>query len=362
MRRHPTLIGITLFAAVVIGVQILATAGGREYYLTQAIMTAYYSVVVLGLCLVMGYTGQISMAHGAFFAIGGYCSAILTTVNLPLAGSSWGNLLLRSGLLLKRTDLYGQELISVTPWMAFIAALLLTTAIAFLIGYPTLRLRGHYLAMGTLGFGLIVYRILLGSQFTGAADGISSVPPWHILPGVQVCAGTAYRVQNYYVAWGLVGLVLVCLLNLMHSRIGRALCAIHTSELAANAMGINTAGYKLRAFVLSAVLAATAGCFLTHYNGAIGPSEADVMKSVRYVALVAAGGMANFWGALVVGSVLNFLSLRGCFGSMDHTVFGALLILIMVFTPAGPLLPLASLLTRVLRQINPFHRHSGTPK
>lgn len=347
LRRHATLFGMLAFAATVAGIQLLASACGREYYLTQAIMTGYYTVVVLGLCLVMGYTGQISLAHGAFFAIGGYTSGILTTMNLGTTAAGFPGLLTRCGVLVNHTDLYGQNMLSVTPWAAFAAALLLTLVIALFIGYPTLRLRGHYLAMGTMGFGLIVYRILLGSSFTGAADGISSVPPWHILPGVPIGSNVAYRIQNYYVAWILVGVVLLGLLNLMRSRLGRALCGIHTSELAANAMGVNTAGYKLGCFVASAMLAACAGSFMTHYNAAIGPSEADVMKSVRYVALVAAGGMANFWGVLVVGSILNFLSLRGCFGTMDHTVFGILLIIIMVFAPQGPLQPVGALLRRL---------------
>jgi branched-chain amino acid transport system permease protein len=100
-------------------------------------------------------------------------------------------------------------------------------------------------------------------------------------------------------------------------------------------MGIDTARYKLNTFVLSAVLAAVAGIFLTHYNGGIGPSEAGIMKSVRYVAIVAIGGMANLWGALVMGALLNIMSLRGMFGSYDDAVFGAILILIMLFAPQG---------------------------
>ncbi|MFC1827928.1 branched-chain amino acid ABC transporter permease, partial [Thermodesulfobacteriota bacterium] len=118
-------------------------------------------------------------------------------------------------------------------------------------------------------------------------------------------------------------------------RVGRALRSIHGAEEAANAMGVNTARYKLYIFVLSAVFAAIAGVFVTHYNGGIGPSEAGVMKSVRYVAIVAVGGMANIWGALIMGIVLNFLSLRGVFGSYDDAVFGVILVIIMLFAPEG---------------------------
>jgi branched-chain amino acid transport system permease protein len=137
------------------------------------------------------------------------------------------------------------------------------------------------------------------------------------------------------VAWGLLIIGLWLLLNLIDSRVGRALRAIHGSEEAAEAVGVNTARFKLYVFVLSAVYAAFAGVFLTHYNGGIGPNEASVMKSVRYVALVAVGGMASLWGTLVMGVGLSFLSLRGVFGSYDDAVFGAILILVMLFAPDG---------------------------
>jgi branched-chain amino acid transport system permease protein len=125
------------------------------------------------------------------------------------------------------------------------------------------------------------------------------------------------------------------LLNLVHSRVGRALTAIHGAEDAAEAMGVPTASYKLRVFVISAAYAALAGVLLTHYNGGIGPSEASIMKSVRYVAIVAVGGMANLWGALGMSLILNYLSLRGYFGTLDDLVFGVILIVIMLFVPGG---------------------------
>ena len=115
---------------------------------------------------------------------------------------------------------------------------------------------------------------------------------------------------------------MVLALNLVHSRVGRALRSIHESEEAAHSLGVNTYRYKLAVFILSALFAAVGGVLLTHYNGSIGPAEATVMKSVRYVAIVAVGGMANLWGAMVMGILLNFLSLRGVFGSYDDTVFG----------------------------------------
>ena len=115
-------------------------------------------------------------------------------------------------------------------------------------------------------------------------------------------------------------------------------------------MGINTAAYKLRAFVLSALLAAMAGVFFTHYTGGIGPSEAGAYKSVRYVALAASGGMASLWGVTGMSTLLNYLSLRGLFGSYDNAVFGAILILIVSLAPEGPLKPLGLWMQSLLQK------------
>ena len=345
--RAPRWLASLLLVGVVAAVPALAVVGGRAYYLTQLTMAAYYSIVLLGLCLVMGYAGQVSLGHGAFFALGGYTSAILTTVDLSAGhAAAWALALRRTGILVLRPSPFGGELLTATPGAAFVCALLLTFIVALLIGYPALRLKGHYLAMATLGFGLIVYRIVLASPLTGGADGIHGVPAWPLACGWRISGERACRVQNYVLAWTLALLVLGLLRNLVHSRPGRALRAIHDGEMAANAMGVNTAAYKLQAFVLSALLAAAAGCFLTHYNGGIGPSEASSFKSVRYVALVAAGGMGNPLGVLVIGTLLEFLSLRGVFGTLDLGVFGLLLILIIALAPEGPLQALPAALRR----------------
>ena len=208
--------------------------------------------------------------------------------------------------------------------------------IAFVLGIPVLKLKGHYLAMATLGFGIIIYRIVLAAEFFGEADGISDVPPFTPAAG----PGGERRFQRPGSE----------LLHRLGPAAARPAAAAQPDRLpgrpgAARHPRLGGSGrghggqyrprFKLYTFVLSAVFAAVAGFFLTHYNGGIGPSEASVMKSVRYVAIVAVGGMANLWGALVMGVLLNFLSLRGVFGSYDDAVFGAILILIMLFAPQG---------------------------
>ncbi len=329
---------VALFLAAVVAVQLLAHAAEKPFFLTQLTMAAYYTLVAAGLSLLMGYAGQISLGHAAFFAIGGYASGYLTTVDLtarregPLVA-----VLARLHVLVPHADLYGGEALSFHPWAAFAVAVVLTLAVAWLIGVPVLKLKGHYLAMATLGFGTIVYSILLASESLGAADGLGSVPPFPLLPGISVGGGRAARVANYYVAWGLVALALLVLSSLVESRVGRALRAIHGAEDAAASMGVDVARYKLKTFVLSAVLAAVGGSFLTHFNAGIGPAEAGVMKSVRYVAIVAVGGMGSLWGTVATSAVLTFLSLRGYFGTLDDAVFGAVLIAVMLFSPDGVL-------------------------
>jgi branched-chain amino acid transport system permease protein len=328
----PVLLGVVLVVLLQIGL----SAAHATYYMTQLIMSAYYALVVVGLCLLMGYAGQISLGHAGFFAIGGYTCAALTTCNLgPWRDTPVVAALQALGLMVQWQDLYGRDMLSFSPALAFVAALLAAGLIALAIGLPVIRLKGHYLAMATLGFGLIIYRIVLGTRTFGQADGLSNVPPFHLLGPLQVNGRAPFRIANYYMAWAVVFAALVLALNLVHSRVGRALRSIHQSEEAAHSLGVNTYAYKLGVFVLSALFAALGGALLTHYNGSIGPSEATVMKSVRYVAIVAVGGMANLWGALVMGILLNFLSLRGVFGTYDDAVFGAILILILMFAPHG---------------------------
>jgi branched-chain amino acid transport system permease protein len=329
---------VVAFVAVAVAIQLAAVATGKDFWLTQLTMSAYYTLVVIGLSLLMGYAGQISLGHAGFFAVGGYTSAVLTTWDLGPLRAHWAVAALRRlDVLVQHADLYGGQVLVVQPWVGCAAAVLLAMVLAFVVGIPVLKLKGHYLAMATLGVGTILYSIALGTSRLGAADGISGVPPFQLVPGVVVGGSAATRVGNYYVAYGLLAAGALLLLNLVHSRVGRALRAIHASEDAARAMGVDVARYKLKTFVLSAGLAAVAGVFLTHVHGGIGPSEASIMKSVKYVAVVAVGGMGSLWGTIATSLVLNFLSLRGYFGSFDDAVFGGILIAVMLFAPEGVL-------------------------
>jgi branched-chain amino acid transport system permease protein len=340
--------------AVAIGIIVLQLALSwvhKTYFMTQITMSANYALVVIGLCLLMGYAGQVSLGHAGFFAIGGYTAAFLTTSNLiAYQDTAIINFCKSLGLVVQRKDIYDADILSFSPWIAFIIAIILTGMIAFLIGLPLIRLKGHYLAMATLGFGLIIYRIVLAGKMFGQADGISNIPPFTIFDGLEVNGRAPYRVMSYYIVWFMVLAAMVLSINLVNSRVGRALRSIHENEEAAHSLGVNTYRYKLFIFVLSAIFAAVGGVLMAHYNGSIGPSEVTVMKSVRYLVIVAVGGMANLWGALFMGIILNFLSLRGVFGTYDDTVFAIILIVIMLFAPQGLLrMPKLSSVTSILR-------------
>lgn len=336
MKRFGRYIPVLIVAVLVIGLQLVLSAADATYYMTQITMSVYYSLVVIGLCVLMGYGGQVSLGHAGFFAIGGYTSAVLTTCNLlAYRDTAWMNGLRLLGLVAERQDLYGADILSFSPWCAFLISLLTAGLIAFLIGLPLIRLKGHYLAMATLGFGLIIYRMVLGAEMFGQADGISNVPPLKLPGSLEVNGRAAFRIENHYIAWFAVAAAMILSINLIQSRVGRALRSIHQDEEAAQSLGVNTYRYKLFVFVLSACFAAIGGALMTYYNGSIGPSEVTVMKSVRYVSIVAVGGMANIWGVLFMGVLLHFLSLRGVFGTYDDAVFGAILILIMLFSPQG---------------------------
>lgn len=327
---------LAVLIVIIVIIPLITSVSGINFYLTQFTMSAYYLLVALGLCMLMGYTGQVSMGQAGFFAIGGYTSAFLTTINLSVYSSLPAVKTLNAiGILVDGENIYGEEILYFNPWVGFFAAILLSVTIAYFIGIPVLKLKGHYLVMATMSFGVVIEVIVRGTRIFGGADGLSNVPAFKLIPGLRVDGDPKDRVMNYFIACVIVIIGLIILINLINSRVGRALRSLHDNEVASNSMGVDTSKYKLNIFILSAVFAAVAGVFLTHFNASIGPGEVSVMKSVRYVSIVAIGGMANIWGTIVMGFILFFLSLRGVFGSYDDAVFGAILIIIMLFAPEG---------------------------
>jgi branched-chain amino acid transport system permease protein len=288
-----------LFAAAVL---ILAAWLDNEYYYTLLNFIGIHTLLVVGLNLLLGYAGQISLGHAAFFGLGAYASGILTAT-------------------------YG-----VNPWLALGGGLVLSGAAAYFIGIPALKLRGYYLAMATLGFGIIVYIIFNQAQgLTGGPSGLHGIPSLS-LAGFPL--NTPRRL--YLLIWVTVGLVLGLSANLVDSRSGRAIRALHDSEAAAQSLAVNTARLKLQVFIWSALYASLAGSFYAHTLNFIAPSSFTFMFSIKLVTMVVLGGMASIWGSLLGAAVLTVLpELLTVFHDFEVIIFGAILVVVMIFLPRG---------------------------
>ncbi|HQN17786.1 MAG TPA: branched-chain amino acid ABC transporter permease [Syntrophobacteraceae bacterium] len=304
--------GIFLITVLLIGLFPWVVKPFRmvSHYIDVMVFAGIFSLVCIGLSMLMGYAGQISMAQAAFFGIGAYSSGILTT---------------HFGL---------------NPWAVMPVGILIAAAVAGLIGMPALRLKGHYLAMATLGFGVIVHIILNEEvKWTGGPSGMADIPLLSIA-GKKLSSEIAY----YYLVWSVVFLALLFCFHVLHSRIGRALRAIHEEEIAAEAMGVPTARLKVQVFVLSAVLAALAGSLYTHYVNCLTPGSFNLMWSIRFMLMVMVGGMQSLWGALLGTILMTFVGNEWLqvFADFEVLVYGTVLLVVALFLPRG----LVSLLSR----------------
>ncbi len=273
-----------------------------SYYTSLMIVVGIHTMVTVGLCLLMGYAGQVSLGHAAFYGLGAFLSGILSAT-------------------------YG-----VQPWIALAMAAAITAAVAYATAFPIFRLRGHYLAMATLGFGIIVYILFVElKQLTGGPSGLPGIPPLALGPLVFDS-----DLKFYYLAWASCLGVLLVSRNLVNSRVGRALRAVHGNEEAARSLGIDIGRFKMKVFVLSAVYASLAGSLYAHYTTFVSPQPFGFLFSVRLVVMVVIGGMASIWGAIFGTATVTLLGdlLQG-FGEMDTVVFGLILILVMIFMPQG---------------------------
>jgi branched-chain amino acid transport system permease protein len=281
-----------------------------NYYRSVMVFVGMHAMVTIGLALLLGYAGQISLGHGAFFGIGAYSSGILTVK------------------------------FAVNPLLALVMGIVLVIIVAYTIGKPTLKLTGHYLAMATLGFGWLTY-IFFNEQInlTDGPSGLIGIPSLSLF-GVKLDTDLDY----YLVVWLLLLIFLSMSLNIVRSRVGRALRSIGDDEIAAKSLGVDTAKYKIQIFVLSAVYASIAGSLYAHYLNFISPSDVDIFFSIRLVIMVIIGGMTSLWGALIGAAVLTIMpEVLTIFEDYDILIYGAILVLMMVFMPKGLGSKLASL-------------------
>jgi len=288
--------------ALALGIVLFPLVISNPYYLNVVNIIGLNVIIVVGLNLLIGYAGQISLGHAAFFGLGAYISGVLTVSY------------------------------AVHPWLAMAIAVAATGAVAFLIGIPTLKLHGHYLVMATLGFNLIVNIMMIQwDSVTGGPSGFPGIPNLSLGSLVFDSDG-----KMYYLIW-MVALASIALsLNLVNSRVGRGLRALHGSEIAAAAMGVRTDKYKINIFVLSTVFASLAGSLYAHYLTFISPKTFDIFFSVELVTMVIVGGMGSIWGSLLGTAFLTSLpNLLHAFDEYKDIFYGLILVLILMFVPEG---------------------------
>ena len=307
---------VLLFMAIIIAIFPWIVAG-NEYFISILVFLGINSILAMGLCLLMGYAGQISLGHAAFYGIGAYSSGILTTQY------------------------------SFPPVMAFFTGILFSALVAYLVGKPTLRLKGHYMAVATLGFGEIFFIAFNElSSWTGGPSGLSGIPP------IRFFGETLEANAYLYLVWGFVILILIFSLNMVNSRVGRALRAVHGSELAANAMGVDAARYKVQVFVLSAIYASMAGSLYAHFVTFISPGSFGLMPSIMFLMMVVVGGAGTIWGALLGTAFFTSLPeyLRGL-EDFEVLAYGGILMFILLFMPQGILEGVQNLLRQMKQTV-----------
>ncbi|MCE5323465.1 branched-chain amino acid ABC transporter permease [bacterium] len=298
-----------LVMAVIIFPKLLP--GDYSYLLDLAQLCGIYVIIVCGLTLLMGYTGQVSLGHAGFYALGGYIPAVLIrSLHWPM-------------------------------WSAILAGIIGTALISFLIGGSILRLKGNHLAMATLAIGIIIGEGISKFPITGGADGILGLPQITCFGLVKDSLG------KFYFIWAVVTVCVVWAIQLIESPQGRSLRAIEGDESAASSLGINTFTLKVKVFTASCVLAAIGGILFAFVQsgGMLLPEEFGLMMNVQLMMMVVIGGMGSIWGSVAGGVILTALheiiNLTGTAAGaadtsrIEHLVFGVMLGLILILSPSG---------------------------
>lgn len=291
-------LGLYAVAAIIVVLPLLLP---NSFYLDLVIRMGINAVIVLGLNLLIGFAGQISMGHAGFIGIGAFASAILPTH-------------------------FGWH-----PLAALLAGAAAAGLLAAFVARPIFRLQGHYLAMATLGLGIIINIILRNeAKYTGGPDGMP-VPAFTLF-GMTVDSDR----QWYWIVSAILVVSVWASINLMNSPFGRALRALHGSEVAAQVVGVNVIRYKVTIFVMSAVFASIMGSITAHYVGFVSPALADFGHSIELITMVVVGGMASVFGSLVGAVLLTALpQALATFEGWETVAFGIILIVCMIFMPRG---------------------------
>ena len=297
MKKNP-FIGLYIIMAVLL---VLPFVLPNSFYVDLAIRMAINAIIVLGLNLLIGFAGQISLGHAGFIGIGAYASAALPT------HLGWH------------------------PLIAMAAGALAAGVLAAVLARPIFKLKGHYLAMATLGLGIIINIVVRNeAAWTGGPDGMPV--PAMSFAGFEISGDKHW----YWIVAILLSVSVWASLNLIDSPFGRALRALHGSEVASKVVGVDVVRYKVAIFVLSAVFASIMGSVTAHYVGFVTPNLADFFHSIELVTMVVIGGMASVYGSIVGAVLLTALpQALTSFEGWETVAFGTILMLCMIFLPKG---------------------------
>ena len=310
-----------MLAAFAAAIAILYLLLHGQYLLSALVLAGIYAIVIVGMVLLIGLSGQYSMGHAAFFGIGAYASALLAKAGVPVPG-------------------------------ACVLATAITASFAVVIGIPILRLKGYYLALATLAFSLIVLSVLNGwHSFTMGPSGLGDIPRF-------TAAGYVFKSEgsNYWLAWGIAFFAVWAALNLWRSRMGRAMLAVRRDEDGAAAMGINVAAMKLMVFTLSALLAGLGGALYAHYVTFISPERFGMVASFELLLAALLGGTGTPFGA-VAGALLLVALPEVVAPLRDYKmiVYGLVFILVSLYLPRGIAGLLPNLFGRFRSSRTPVH-------
>ncbi len=292
------LVSLSVLAAIII---LLPMFFPSSYYYRVGALVFIFALAAVGLNLLMGFAGQVSLGHAGFLGIGGYAVAI------------------------------GPTHLGMPSWASLIGGAAFSGLVAFIVGRPILQLKGHYLAVATLGFGLLIAIVLNNEAgWTGGPDGMQ-VPQLMLFDWRVRGSETWYWISAVTFIFGA-----MLALNLIDSPSGRAIKAIHDSEVASSVLGVDVAGKKLAIFVISAIYASVAGSCLALFNGHITPDIAGFLRSIELAAMVVLGGMGSILGSFVGAAVLVILpQTLTALHDYEHMVLGLILMGFMIFLRQG---------------------------
>jgi branched-chain amino acid transport system permease protein len=300
-----------LVISVAVTVAVLPLFLPTDFYLRVVALVFINALAVLGLNVLMGFAGQVSLGHAGFFGIGAYAVAL------------------------------GPTYLGLPSWASLIGGTVLSALIAFVVGRPILRLRGYYLAIATLGMGVLIAMVVSNeSDLTGGPNGMEV--PHLVIFGKRLTGPFAW----YWIAGVSLVIGVWLAVNLIESPTGRALRAIHDSEIAARVLGVRVARYKLLAFVLSAAYASIAGSYFALFDGFVTPNAAGFLRSIEFVVMAVLGGLGSILGSIVGAAILvivpQFLTV---FHEFEHIVLGTVIVVLLIFLPDG-IVPAATPLVR----------------